>query len=104
MNHRSATSHVTPLRRFLWVLVALLMLLALSAGSALLKLGALNTVINLGVSVLKTLLVMAVFMHETEARNLTRLASALGFVWLGMLIGLTLFDFLTRSDVPRPWL
>jgi cytochrome c oxidase subunit IV len=98
-----ATVHVTPLRRFLWVLAALLTLLALSAGSALLKLGAFNTVLNLGISVAKTLLVMAVFMHETEARRLTRLASALGFVWLAMLIALTLLDFLTRWHVPAPW-
>jgi caa(3)-type oxidase subunit IV len=46
---------------------------------------------------------MTVFMHETEARNLTRLVSALGFVWLAMLITLSLFDFLTRAPVPAPW-
>lgn len=98
-----AGPHVTPRPRFLWVLAALLALLALSAGSALLRLGAFNSVLNLGISVAKTLLVMAVFMHETEARKLTRLASALGFVWLAMLIALTLLDFLTRARVPPPW-
>jgi hypothetical protein len=58
----------------------LLTLLALSAGSALLKLGSFNTVIDLAISVLKTLLVMAVVMHETSARNPTRLTSSLGFI------------------------
>lgn len=100
---RHDTSHVTPVHRYVWVLAALLTLLAVSAGSALLRLGPLNTVINLGVSVSKTLLVMAVFMHETEARNLTRLASALGFIWLTMLIAFMLLDFLTRAPVPAPW-
>jgi cytochrome c oxidase subunit 4 len=100
---KTAPAHTTPLRHFLWVLAALLALLALSAGSALLRLGAFNTVINLGISVLKTLLVMAFFMHETEARRLTRLTSALGFVWLAMLIGLTLADYLSRAPVPAPW-
>lgn len=94
---------VTPLRRYAWVLAALLGLLALSAGSSLLKLGAFNTVIAMGVSVAKTLLVMAVFMHETEARRLTRMASALGFLWLALLIGLSLTDFLTRVSIPAPW-
>lgn len=103
MNARNVVPHTTPVGRVLWVLAALLALLALSAGSALLKLGPFNTVINLGISVMKTLLVMTVFMHETEARNLTRLVSALGFVWLTMLIGLALFDFLTRAPVPAPW-
>ncbi len=95
--------HVTPVRHYLWVLVALLTLLALTAGSALFKLGPFNTVINMGISVLKTLLVMTIFMHETEARKLTRLTSALGFVWLSILIGLALADFLTRAQVPPPW-
>jgi cytochrome c oxidase subunit IV len=98
-----AKPQVTPVHRYLWVLAALLTLLAISAGTALLKLGVFNTVINLSVSVLKTLLVMGVFMHETEARNLTRLTSALGFLWLLMLLSLSLLDFLTRVPVPAPW-
>jgi cytochrome c oxidase subunit IV len=99
----SPHEHVTPVRNFIWVLVALLILLALSAGSALIKLGTFNTVINISISVMKTLLVMTVFMHETEARALTRLISAFGFIWLAMLISLALFDVVTRSPVPAPW-
>ncbi len=94
---------ITPLSHYLWVLAALLALLTLSAVSALIKLGTWNTVINMGIAAAKALLVMSVFMHETEARRLTRVASALGFVWLTMLVGLALFDFLTRSVVPTPW-
>jgi cytochrome c oxidase subunit 4 len=97
------TAPVAPLSRYVWVLATLLGLLALSAGSALLKLGALNPIINMAVSVAKTLLVMAVFMHETSARSLTRLVSAVGFIWLAMLLGLSLLDFLTRASVPAPW-
>ena len=103
MKRSPASAQPTPLKHFLWVLAALLLLLAISAGSAEFKLGALNTVINLGISVTKTLLVMLVFMHETEARALTRLVSALGFIWLAVLIGLALFEVLTRSHVPAPW-
>ncbi len=95
--------HTTPVSHFFWVLAALLALLALSAGSAMLKLGAWNTPLNLAVSITKTILVMAVFMHETEARRLTRLVSALGFIWLGVLIALTLIDVLARTPVPQPW-
>lgn len=94
---------VTPVRHYLWTLAALLTLLALSAGSALFKLGALNSVLNIIISITKTLLVMAIFMHETHARRLTRLVSAVGFVWLAILIGLTLSDFLTRTKIPAPW-
>lgn len=97
------TPEVTPVSRYLWVLAALLTLLALSTGSALFKLGSFNTVINMGISVAKTLLIMVIFMHETQARRLTRMASALGFLWLALLIGLALADFLTRIPVPAPW-
>ncbi|MGA9333769.1 MAG: hypothetical protein WBV39_05770 [Rudaea sp.] len=94
---------VTPVSHFLWVLAALLALLALTAGSAFIKLGAFNTVINMAVSVAKTLLVMLIFMHETEARVLTRMTSAAGFLWLAMLIGISLTDFLARTHVLPPW-
>lgn len=93
----------TPVSRVLWVLVALMVFLSIGAGSALLKLGVFNTAINMSISVMRTLLVMSVFMHETEARNLTLLMSAAGFVWLSMLMGLALFDYMTRTPVPAPW-
>ena len=100
---RDRLPRVEPIGRYLWTLGALLLLLALSAASALLNLGALNTVLSIGISIAKTVLVMAIFMHESEARNLTRVVSALGFIWLAILIALTLSDFLTRAEVPAPW-
>lgn len=104
MNTREKSAReTTPVRHYIWVLVALLLLLALSAASALFKLGTMNTIINMGISVLKSLLVMSFFMHETQARKLTRLVSALGFVWLAILIVLALADYLTRTPIPPPW-
>lgn len=94
---------LAPVRRYLWTASLLLLLLALTAGAARLHLGAFNTPVALAVSIAKTLLVMAVFMHEAGARRLTQIASALGFIWLTILIGLMLADFLTRANVPPPW-
>ncbi|HEY1899323.1 MAG TPA: hypothetical protein VGG49_05985 [Steroidobacteraceae bacterium] len=94
---------VAPVSRYLWVLAALLTLLALTAGSALLKLGSLNTVLNLAISIAKTSLVMSIFMHSTEGRRLTFMVSLLGFVWLTILIVFALSDFTTRALVPAPW-
>jgi cytochrome c oxidase subunit 4 len=102
MSSRS-TPQVSPVSRYLWVLAALLALLALTAGSALLKLGPLNTILNLGISIAKTSLVMSIFMHSTEGRRLTFMVSLLGFTWLAILIGFALADYLTRSLVPAPW-
>jgi caa(3)-type oxidase subunit IV len=94
---------VHPVARHLLVLAALLVLLAVSAGSALLPLGRFNPAINMAVSVLKTLLVMAVFMHQSESRTLTRIIAATGFVWLAFLFCLALADYLTRVPLPPPW-
>jgi len=33
----------------------------------------------------------------------TRLVSALGFLWLAMLLTLALLDYLTRSPMRMPW-
>ena len=96
-------AEITPVWHYLLVGATLLVLLLLSATSALVKLGYWNSIINLAISCIKTLLVMLFFMHETGARRLTRTTSALGFVWLTILIGLVLADFLSRAYVPPPW-
>jgi len=59
--------------RYLWVLAVLP---GLTAGLALPNLGPLNTILAVGIAMVKTALVMSVFMHATEGRNLTRSRSA----------------------------
>ena len=100
---KDPSAHITPVWHYLLVLATLLLLLLASALSALMPLGYWNSIINLAISCIKTLLVMLFFMHETEARRLTRTTSALGFVWLTIMIGLILADFLSRAYVPPPW-
>jgi len=85
------------------VLAALLVLLLLSAGSALLSLGVFNTVANLGIAALKVLLVMIFFMRLRSGSPLIRIASAVGFAWLSMLIVLAVADLLTRMAPHAPW-
>ncbi|HEV2704125.1 MAG TPA: cytochrome C oxidase subunit IV family protein [Steroidobacteraceae bacterium] len=89
--------------RYLMVLAALLALLALTAGLALLKLGPFNTILALSISCIKTALVMSIFMHATEGRRLTIMVSLLGFIWLAILIGFALTDYGTRASLPAPW-
>lgn len=85
------------------VLAALLILLLLSAGSALLSLGVFNTVANLGIAALKVLLVMIFFMRLRSSSPLIRIASAVGFAWLSMLVVLAVADLLTRMQPHAPW-
>jgi len=91
------------LRFHLTVLAALLALLLASAGMALLPLGVFNTLSALGISAIKTLLVMAFFMRLRRGPPLLRMAAAAGFAWLAVLIGMTVADVLTRVVIPSPW-
>jgi cytochrome c oxidase subunit 4 len=87
----------------LWTLAALLVLLALSAGSALLPLGVFNEVANLGIAVIKALLVLTIFMRLKTDNPLLRLVAGAGFAWLALLIALSLADVLTRVPLQLPW-
>lgn len=94
---------VKPLKTFAWAWLGLLVLLAFTVGSAFVNLGTANTAINLLVSVIMMLLLMTLFMHESKARRLTQLASAVGLLWVVLMIGLSLADYLTRVHIPAPW-
>ena len=80
----------------LWVLLALLVLLGLTAGSAFLPMGAFNTIANLAIAVAKALLVMIVYMRLKTDSPLLHIVAATGFAWLAILIALALLDVLTR--------
>jgi cytochrome c oxidase subunit 4 len=50
----------------------------------------------LTIAALKGTLVVLVFMHLLEIPRVSWLALGIGIFWLGILIGLTLTDYLTR--------
>jgi cytochrome c oxidase subunit 4 len=78
------------------VLVALLLLLVLTVASAMVNLGPFNAITNLGIAIVKALLVMTFFMRLNTDSPLFRIVAAMGFVWLAVLIALSLADILTR--------
>jgi cytochrome c oxidase subunit 4 len=100
--HRSGPRPPT-LGSNLWALIALLVLLGLSAGSALLELGPVNTVANLGIAVAKALLVLTIFMRLKTDNALLRIVAGVGFAWLAVMIALSLADVLTRTPLLAPW-
>lgn len=82
--------------------VALLVLMFLSLGSAYLNLGAGNLIAGLTIAIIKTGIVVWLFMHLPRANDATRIVAIAGVAWLALLMLLSLTDFLTRSDVPAP--
>lgn len=82
---------------------ALMLLLAATAGIALLRLGWLNTAISMGIALAKALLVAIVFMRLKRAPALVRLAAVTGAVTLALLFGLGLTDYATRTELKAPF-
>lgn len=86
----------------LYVLLALFVLLGLTAGSAFIPMGAFNEVANIGIAVGKALLVLIFFMRLKTDSPLLRLVAGTGFAWLAILIALSLADALTRVPLLLP--
>jgi cytochrome c oxidase subunit IV len=89
-------------RPYLLTFAALLVLTGATVAIAHVHLGALNLPVALAIAGAKALLVLLVFMH---VRNQTRLVVAYvagGLFWLGILLVLTLSDYLTRGAFGFP--
>ncbi len=77
--------------------LALMVLLFLTVGSSLIgSWGIWNLVINLAIAAIKAALIVVVFMEIARSTLSVRVAALTGLVWLALLIGLGLADFLYR--------
>ena len=96
------SEHVVPVRIYVAIFLALLVLTGLTTWVAYFDMGPLNTVVALTIAVTKMMLVILFFMHVKYATGLTRIVIISGFFFLAILISLSLSDVLTRSWSPEP--
>jgi cytochrome c oxidase subunit 4 len=92
------THYVVPVKVYLAVFIALMVLMAATVGAAFLDLGILNNVIALVIAMAKTSLIMLYFMHLRYSSRLTQVFALVGFLFLVILVAGTLNDYLTRGD------
>jgi cytochrome c oxidase subunit IV len=85
-------------RTLLYGWVALLALMAVELGAALLHFGAIAPAVGIAMA----LVVAFVFMRLRDAPALSRIFALAGVFWLILLLGLTSLDTFTRSDYPAP--
>lgn len=90
-------SHIVAPKTYVLIWAALMVLLLLTFGVAQINLGPFNVVAALTIAVTKMLLVILIFMHVRYSTRLTWLFVAAGFIWLLIMIDLTLSDYLTRA-------
>jgi len=96
-SRQSGTEHVVPVPVYVGIFVALLVLTATTTAIAFVDLGPWNTVVALGIAVVKASLVVLFFMHLKYSPLLNRTVLLGGLFWLAIMIGLTLTDFATRG-------
>ncbi len=89
--------------RLLRTWLALLLLLAASAGSAWLPIGPALLPVSVLIALAKAALIGWVFMDLRERQPLLRLAAAVGLLALLLLGTLSLVDLAVRRDEPVPW-
>jgi cytochrome c oxidase subunit 4 len=89
--------YIVPRRVYYTVFAVLMAGTAVTVGVSFLDLGAFNTVAALAIAVFKASLVVLFFMHVKYSTRLTWAVVAGSVLWLGILLSLTLGDYLTRS-------
>jgi cytochrome c oxidase subunit 4 len=93
-----STDHVVPTRTYYIIFAVLMVCTYLTWQVAYFDLGALNTVAALTIAVFKATLVVLFFMHAKYSPRLTWVVVIGSVFWLGILLSLTLTDYVTR-----PW-
>ena len=93
------SEHILPTRVYYTIFAILLLCTYLTWQIAYFDLGPLNTVAALGIAVFKAVLVVLFFMHAKYSTRLTWVVAIAGVFWLGMLLALTMGDYLTRGWV-----
>jgi cytochrome c oxidase subunit 4 len=101
MNARTTKdhNHVTPLKVYLSVAIALLILTAITVRISLINMGGWNLVVALAVATLKATLVALFFMHLLYDKKIYAIVFGVGILFLGVFVALTMFDTLERGAV-----
>ena len=95
------SAHVVPVKTYVGVFLALMVLTALTTGVAFIDLHAWNTPVALAIAVVKMVLVVLFFMHVKYSPSLTKMVILAGFFFLALLVAFTLADELTRIWSPQ---
>jgi cytochrome c oxidase subunit 4 len=90
------SSHILPKRVYYTIFAILLFCTYLTVQMAFLDLGAMNTVAALAIATFKAALVILFFMHVKYSSRLTWAVVLGSIFWLGILLTLTMSDYLTR--------
>ena len=97
------SGHISPKSTYVTIFGALMVCTILTVIAAFINLGNLNFPVALTIAVFKATLVVLFFMHVKYGSKLTKLIVGTAFFFLGIMLTLTLSDYLSRgwSTSPR---
>jgi cytochrome c oxidase subunit IV len=90
--------HIVSPGLYLTIILTLLGLTALTVYAAYVNLGQFNIVVALAIATLKATLVVLFFMHAKYSPKRTQLVIIAGIFWLGILLFMTMSDYISRMD------
>jgi cytochrome c oxidase subunit 4 len=89
--------HISSIQTNAAIFIALNVLLFATVGAAYLPLGDYHFLIAMALATVKAVLIVMYFMHVKYSHRLTAIICAASFLWLGIMIVLTLTDYMTRE-------
>jgi cytochrome c oxidase subunit 4 len=89
--------HVVPVKFYIAVFAALIVLTGVTVWAAGQDFGIWNTAVAVGIACTKATLVILIFMHVRWGGKLVQLFVASGFIWLAIFISITLADYVSRG-------
>jgi cytochrome c oxidase subunit 4 len=94
--------HTLSRKTYFLIFGALMVLTLTTVGVDFLDLGPFNIVAALTIAVIKAVLVVLYFMHLRYSERLNWVFVGAGVFWLGILLVLTMSDYISRGWDPRP--
>ena len=91
------SEHIVPIRIYLIVFAVLMGLTSVTIFVSYHDWGPLNNVVALTIAVTKATLVILYFMHVRYSPSITKLVAAGSFLWLIILLSMTMADYISRD-------
>ena len=91
------SGHISPKSTYITIFGALMVCTILTVLAAFINLGKLNFPVAITIAVFKATLVVLFFMHVKYGSKLTKLIVGVAFFFLGIMLSLTMADYLSRG-------
>ena len=98
----SDEAHVMPVKTYLTVFAALMVLTVITVAVAFVDLGPFNVMVAVTIAAVKAYVVVLYFMHVKYSNKVIWLSAVAGFIWFGLMLALTFSDYATRDWIPAP--